>query len=225
MTDRYYSSPTEYGSLISKAGRLIVTTDGVYMRDIAFLLETGQADAATLAAWVDGPKMELEYFERELAGCKPPRDLKKFHSCFERGVRGTILKWGSLRRAGLGSAQQFGSLAIVQFGVASQELGRLSRKMPDLLSSLELDSQLIGVLWRDIDWLEHSSAKADESFDGDRTSGIACSSCGHPAGPEARFCVECGHEIAPLSPRCAECGKASVPGAKFCSSCGHKLTP
>lgn len=211
-------SPRDYGSLVSEAGVLVIATNGVYAREIAFLLETGRADAHILSRWVDVPKKSLEEFERRLSKCRPPRELKKFHGCFERGVRATILRWGSLRRAGLGSALQFETMAIDQFGAASQELSRLVERTPSLVSALQLDSSLISLLWRDIGWVSHAVIKDTESV-----GGRACQSCGASAELDARFCTECGHEIPPVPRACSSCGTRATDDAKYCRKCGSRL--
>ncbi|MEO6059422.1 MAG: adenylate/guanylate cyclase domain-containing protein [Candidatus Limnocylindria bacterium] len=46
---------------------------------------------------------------------------------------------------------------------------------------------------------------------------VACSACGTPNEPGARFCNACGQS---MSTTCPACGTANVAGARFCNQCG-----
>jgi hypothetical protein len=47
----------------------------------------------------------------------------------------------------------------------------------------------------------------------------ACSACGAPVRPEAKFCDNCG---AKLTLECSGCGATLRPDAKFCDGCGER---
>jgi hypothetical protein len=66
------------------------------------------------------------------------------------------------------------------------------------------------------------------------SSGPACSKCGKPIKPGAKFCGSCGAACvigapaenvvkAPAAPVCPSCGNPLAPGKKFCGSCGWKI--
>lgn len=178
-----------YGTLVNITGQLIRETEGIYSRDVEYDLETGRADPAVLASLIDAPKRVLEQREKELSSVKPPKELKGFHHAYEKGVRATILRWGCIRRAALGSAQQMQVLTMDQFGRASLELKPLARTHPALLAALRLDSMLIvGVLWKDIDWREFAVITQTQVA----SSAKICGSCGHHLDATAKFCPECG---------------------------------
>ncbi len=50
----------------------------------------------------------------------------------------------------------------------------------------------------------------------------ACSNCGQPMDPAAKFCPNCG-QARPVARFCSECGTQVAPGARFCSGCGTRL--
>jgi hypothetical protein len=178
-----------YGALVNGSGQLIRETSTVYIRDIESELETGRAGPDMLASFIDAPKRVLEQREEQLSSLKPPKELKGFHNAYLKGVRATILRWGSIRRAGLESSAQFNAMALEQFGRASLELKPLAETYPSLLMALQLDPMLcVAVLWKDRDWLEY--AVATESHP--EPSVKVCGSCGHSVTPTAKFCTECG---------------------------------
>ncbi len=49
---------------------------------------------------------------------------------------------------------------------------------------------------------------------------VACSACGTPNEPSAKFCNACGRS---MSTACSACGTANVAGARFCNRCGTPL--
>ncbi len=121
-----------YGRLINTAGRLIGETNGIYIRDVEYEIERGRAGPAVLARFIDSPKRLLEQQEKELSSVRTPKQLRRFHNAYVKGVRATILRWGCIRRAAVGSAFNMQALAIDQFGRASLELGSLARTEPSL---------------------------------------------------------------------------------------------
>lgn len=81
-----------------------------------------------------------------------------------------------------------------------------------------------------------------------QSSTAACSKCGKPLPPNAKFCLECGQQVlseneticaacgaktpkgkfclecgAPMIKKCTECGAEIPSNGKFCLECGHKV--
>lgn len=181
-----------YGTLVNSSGQLIRETSAIYIRDIEYELETGRAGPDVLARFIDAPKRVLEEREKQLSSLKPPKELKGFHNAYVKGVRGTILRWGFIRRAALGSATQIQAMALDQFGRASLELKSLAGTQPSLLTALRLDPMLcVAVLWKDRDWLEYAVATENHVA----PSVKVCGSCGRRVTQTAKFCTECGARL------------------------------
>ena len=181
----------EYGRVINAAGRLIGETNGIYIRDVEYEIERGRAGPAALARFIDNPKQVLEQREEELSSIRPPKQLRRFHDAYVKGVRATILRWGCIRREALGSASNMQALAIDQFGRASLELASLSRTEPSLLQAVRLDSGLAVVLWKDIAWMDHAVRGKEHAT----PATSACDSCGQKVQEDARFCTQCGVRV------------------------------
>lgn len=70
------------------------------------------------------------------------------------------------------------------------------------------------------DGAESPTERAESMIRAQRSSGVACSTCGPRPEPDARFCSTCGRTLG----ACRACGAAlEESGGRYCASCGASL--
>ena len=76
----------------------------------------------------------------------------------------------------------------------------------------------------------HSSGRAMDAVVTSRSSAlVACSNCGQPLAPGARFCTDCGTAVKAIVTKpipdvfCSICGSKNIGGAVSCVSCGKAI--